>query len=78
VYDLFGEEGLRTSWELGPRAKTPEEVCELHFYFSRGLTGIQMRAQFQRQANDKKQMEVEALVKPKVRGCSRTWSSLIA
>lgn len=26
VYDMFGEEGLRTNWEVGPRLKTPEEV----------------------------------------------------
>jgi DnaJ family protein C protein 11 len=49
VYDLFGEEGLRTSWEVGPRIKTPEE----------------MRAHFQRQAYEKRQMDAEALVKPK-------------
>jgi DnaJ family protein C protein 11 len=49
VYDLFGEEGLRTSWEVGPRNRTPEE----------------MRAHFQRQAYEKKQLDAEALVKPK-------------
>lgn len=26
VYDMFGEEGLSTSWEVGPRLKTPQEV----------------------------------------------------
>ena len=26
VYDLLGEEGLKTSWEVGRRLKTPEEV----------------------------------------------------
>jgi DnaJ-class molecular chaperone len=30
VYDMFGEEGLRTSWEVGPRLKTPEEVCSAY------------------------------------------------
>jgi len=49
IYDLFGEEGLRTSWEIGPRIKTPEE----------------MRAHFQRQAYEKRQLDAEALVKPK-------------
>lgn len=49
IYDLFGEEGLRTSWEVGPRIKSREE----------------MRRHFQRQAYDKRQLDVEALVKPK-------------
>ena len=26
IYDMFGEEGLSTSWEVGPRLKTPQEV----------------------------------------------------
>ena len=31
IYDMFGEEGLSTSWEVGPRLKTPQEVgiCQL-------------------------------------------------
>ena len=49
VYDLFGEEGLKTSWEVGPRVKSPEE----------------MRKQFQKQAHEKRQLEAEALVKPR-------------
>ncbi|EIW67351.1 hypothetical protein M231_02507 [Tremella mesenterica] len=49
IYDLFGEEGLRTSWEVGPRNQTPKE----------------MRANYQRQAEDKKRLEAEGLVKPK-------------
>ena len=49
IYDLFGEEGLRTSWEVGPRIKSPEE----------------MRAHFQRQAYEKRQVDAEALVKSK-------------
>ena len=49
VYDLFGEEGLKTSWEIGPRVRTTEE----------------MRSHFQRQAYDKRRLEAEALVKAK-------------
>lgn len=49
IYDLFGEEGLRTSWEVGPRIKTQEE----------------MKQHFQRQAYEKRQLDAEALVKPK-------------
>ncbi|KAK4687510.1 hypothetical protein P7C73_g2607, partial [Tremellales sp. Uapishka_1] len=49
VYDVAGEEGLRSGWDVGVRIKTPEE----------------MRAHFQRQANEKRAMEVESLVKPK-------------
>ena len=49
VYDMFGEEGLRTSWEVGPRNKTPEE----------------MRQHFAAQAYEKKRMDAESLVKPK-------------
>lgn len=49
VYDLFGEEGLKTSWELGPRVKTPQ----------------QMREHFSRQYQEKKVLEAEALVKSK-------------
>lgn len=49
IYDLFGEEGLKTSWEVGPRVKTAREL----------------REHFSRQYHDKKIMEAEALVKPK-------------
>lgn len=49
IYDLFGEEGLRTSWDVGPRNKSPEEL----------------RRFFQRQAYETRQVEAEALVKPK-------------
>ena len=49
IYDLFGEEGLKTSWEVGPKIKTTEE----------------MRSHFQSQAYSKKTLEAEALVKPK-------------
>jgi len=49
IYDLFGEEGLKTSWELGPRIRTKEE----------------MRAEFQRQAGEKRRIDAEALIKPK-------------
>jgi len=49
IYDLFGEEGLKTSWELGPRIRTKEE----------------MKAEFQRQAGEKRRIDAEALIKPK-------------
>ncbi|KAL7423448.1 hypothetical protein Q5752_001028 [Cryptotrichosporon argae] len=49
VYDLFGEEGLRTSWEVGPRNMTPEQI----------------RAHFQSQAYVKRELEADALVKAK-------------
>ncbi|WWD18942.1 hypothetical protein CI109_103398 [Kwoniella shandongensis] len=49
IYDLFGEEGLKTSWEIGPRVKTAEE----------------MRRWFTAQAYEKRSMDAEALVKPK-------------
>ncbi len=26
VYDLLGEEGLKTNWEVGRRLRTPEQV----------------------------------------------------
>ena len=26
IYDMFGEEGLSTSWDVAPRSKTPQEV----------------------------------------------------
>ncbi|WVW85813.1 hypothetical protein I302_107851 [Kwoniella bestiolae CBS 10118] len=49
IYDLFGEEGLRTSWEVGPANKTKD----------------QLRSYFIQQANNKKVMELESLVKSK-------------
>ncbi|PKC72117.1 DnaJ-domain-containing protein [Rhizophagus irregularis] len=49
VYDMFGEEGLSTSWEVGPRLKTPQEL----------------REEFERQARLKRQQEVENMVKAK-------------
>lgn len=27
IYDLFGEEGLKTKWDVGLKYKTAEEVC---------------------------------------------------
>lgn len=49
VYDMFGEEGLRTSWELGPRNMSSSEI----------------KAHFVKQAETKRQMDAEALVKSK-------------
>lgn len=49
IYDMFGEEGLKTSWEIGPRNRTPEEL----------------RRHFAQQAYEKKRLDAEALVKPK-------------
>ncbi|GBC07248.1 hypothetical protein RclHR1_07330006 [Rhizophagus clarus] len=49
IYDMFGEEGLSTSWEVGPRLKTPQEL----------------REEFERQARLKRQQEVENMVKAK-------------
>ncbi|ORX38669.1 hypothetical protein BD324DRAFT_599616 [Kockovaella imperatae] len=47
IYDMFGEEGLRTSWEVGHRVKTPAEL----------------RKHFEKQSNAKRQLEIDALVK---------------
>jgi len=49
IYDLFGEEGLRSSWELGPRNMSPEE----------------MRRHFNKQMQEQRQIEVEKLIKSK-------------
>ncbi|CAG8820648.1 12783_t:CDS:10, partial [Gigaspora margarita] len=49
IYDMFGEEGLNTSWEVGTRLKTPQEL----------------REEFEKQAKLKKEHEVENLVKSK-------------
>ena len=49
VYDSLGEEGLRTSWEVGPRNKSPEEL----------------RRHFQREAYEKRILQAESLVKSK-------------
>ncbi|CAG8713832.1 13238_t:CDS:10 [Dentiscutata erythropus] len=49
IYDMFGEEGLNTSWEVGTRLKTPQEL----------------REEFERQAKLKKEHEIENLVKSK-------------
>jgi DnaJ family protein C protein 11 len=50
VYDLFGEEGLRTKWEVGPR----------------NLTKAQMRAHFLGEDEIRQRMEAAALVNSKV------------
>ena len=47
IYDMFGEEGLRTTWEVGHRIKSPEEL----------------RRHFQQQMNVKQQLQLDALVK---------------
>ncbi|RIB26502.1 hypothetical protein C2G38_2012505 [Gigaspora rosea] len=49
IYDMFGEEGLNTSWEVGTRLKTPQEL----------------REEFEKQAKLKKEHEMENLVKSK-------------
>ncbi|RUS23257.1 hypothetical protein BC937DRAFT_89727 [Endogone sp. FLAS-F59071] len=49
IYDLYGEEGLQTSWEVGPKLKTPEE----------------MRAEYEHQARLKREQELENLVRSK-------------
>ncbi|CDZ98500.1 Molecular chaperone (DnaJ superfamily) [Phaffia rhodozyma] len=49
LYDTLGEEGLKGSWEVGFKLKTPEE----------------MRAEFTRQANEKKFLTQQRLVSPK-------------
>ncbi|WRT68254.1 uncharacterized protein IL334_005230 [Kwoniella shivajii] len=49
IYDLFGEEGLKTSWEIGPKHKSPEELKR--FFIS--------------QKNEKRSMEIESFIKPK-------------
>lgn len=50
VYDMFGEEGLRTSWEVGPR----------------NMTEGQMKRHFQRQGDVKRKLDAEQLVNSKV------------
>lgn len=49
VYDLLGEEGLRTSWDVGPKNLSPRA----------------MRAHYARQANEKWRDEADALVHSK-------------
>jgi len=49
IYDLFGEEGLKTSWEIGPKNKSKDEL----------------RSYFISQEHQKKIMEIESLIKPK-------------
>ncbi len=41
VYDMFGEEGLSTSWEVGPRLKTPQEVGICYFFLIDSLYKIE-------------------------------------
>lgn len=50
VYDLFGEEGLRTSWEVGPRVMSAKDL----------------RSHFWSQDEMKRRMEAAALVDSKV------------
>ncbi|GMK59100.1 hypothetical protein CspeluHIS016_0701150 [Cutaneotrichosporon spelunceum] len=49
VYDMFGEEGLRTSWEVGPRNLSP----------------AQMRRHYERQGEVKRKLDAESLVNSK-------------
>ncbi|BEJ12803.1 hypothetical protein CspHIS471_0212630 [Cutaneotrichosporon sp. HIS471] len=49
VYDMFGEEGLRTSWEVGPRNMSP----------------VQMRRHYEKQGEVKRKLDAEALVNSK-------------
>ncbi|WWC90847.1 uncharacterized protein L201_005784 [Kwoniella dendrophila CBS 6074] len=49
IYNLFGSEGLKTSWELGPKNKSEEEL----------------KSYFIQQSNNKKLLELESLIKSK-------------
>ncbi|KAG9303454.1 hypothetical protein G9A89_013781 [Geosiphon pyriformis] len=49
IYDMFGEEGLKTQWEVGARLKTPQEL----------------REEFQSQLRLKKEQELDSSVKPR-------------
>lgn len=49
VYDYFGEQGLKSTWQVGLRGKSPSE----------------MRAEFERQRNTKITEDVEKLLKSK-------------
>ncbi|KAG0266192.1 hypothetical protein DFQ27_009959 [Actinomortierella ambigua] len=47
IYDTFGEEGLKTKWEVGQKLKTPEEL----------------RAEYARLAREQREQELESLVR---------------
>ncbi|KAJ3042827.1 hypothetical protein HK097_001901 [Rhizophlyctis rosea] len=49
IYDTYGAEGLQTSWEVGQRLRTPEEI----------------REEFERQRQRRKEMDLENMVKTK-------------
>ncbi|KAI7817740.1 hypothetical protein BC939DRAFT_402258 [Gamsiella multidivaricata] len=49
AYDEYGEEGLNTKWEVGHRIKTPQEL----------------REEYARLAREKKEMELESLIRSK-------------
>lgn len=49
AYDEYGEEGLNTKWEVGHRVKTPQEL----------------REEYSRLAREKREMELESLVRNK-------------
>ncbi|CAG8463900.1 2826_t:CDS:10 [Paraglomus occultum] len=47
IYDMFGEEGLRTSWDVGMKLKTPQEL----------------REEFERQMRERREKDLDNLVK---------------
>ncbi|PHZ09606.1 DnaJ-domain-containing protein [Rhizopus microsporus ATCC 52813] len=47
IYDTYGEEGLNASWDVGPRYKTTEEL----------------REEYEKQAKQKREQELENLVR---------------
>ncbi|KAJ3036554.1 hypothetical protein HDV00_002576 [Rhizophlyctis rosea] len=49
IYDNYGADGLQTSWEVGQRLRTPEEI----------------REEFERQRQRRREMDLENMVKTK-------------
>ncbi|KAI8852818.1 hypothetical protein BC829DRAFT_487276 [Chytridium lagenaria] len=49
IYDMYGQEGLTTNWEVGPRLRTPEEI----------------REEYDRQNRQRLQSEVDNLIRSK-------------
>ena len=72
VYDELGVEGLKTTWEVGSRHKTPAEVSINDVGATSAsvlltFRDLQMRAEYERLGRKQLEANVENLVRSKVR-----------
>lgn len=71
VYDLLGEEGLKTEWQVGQKLKSPEEVRHQSHSFPLNMLMqsrmcMQLRAEYEKTRLQRAQADIENLIRSRV------------